>query len=239
MPDQLERWEHRLEWPLAVTALVFLAAYSIEVLAQPRGWALTIVLAVEWATWVAFTVDYLVRLWMADDRKRWFLRHLVDLGIVVLPFVRSLRLLRVVVLISALQVAVGTAIRGRVIIYTVSGAVLLVYAASLTVLEAERPYPDAHIQHFGDALWWSITTITTVGYGDLYPVSTSGRIIAALLMIGGISLVGSITATLASWIVQRVAEEDEANQTATARQVEELRVEVSQLTEALRRRAGE
>lgn len=56
------------------------------------------------------------------------------------------------------------------------------------------------------------TSITTVGYGDMYPVTTTGRVIAALLMIGGISLVGSITATIASWIVQTVT----VDETATA-----------------------
>ena len=60
---------------------------------------------------------------------------------------------------------------------------------------------------FGKALWWSITTVTTVGYGDVYPVTNTGRVIAVLLMIGGISLVGVVTAALASWIIERVAEE--------------------------------
>lgn len=131
--------------------------------------------------------------------------RLVDLAIVILPLLRPLRLLRlIIVLIGVIQKAVGHAIRGKVILYTISGAVLLVYVASLAVLQAERGQPDAHITDFGDAVWWAITTITTVGYGDVYPVTTTGRVIAALLMIGGISLVGSITATIASWIVQTV-----------------------------------
>ena len=80
-----------------------------------------------------------------------------------------------------------------------------------------------------------MTTITTVGYGDLYPISVQGRIIAVLLMIGGISLVGFITATLASWIVQRVAEEETDNRTATAAQIEELHSEVRLLAAEVRR----
>ena len=66
------------------------------------------------------------------------------------------------------------------------------------------PNPETHINRIGEAVWWSITTITTVGHGDLAPVSPIGRLIAVLLMNGGISLLGSITATLASWIVQRL-----------------------------------
>ena len=80
-----------------------------------------------------------------------------------------------------------------------------------------------------------MTTITTVGYGDLTPLTPTGRAIAVLLMIGGITLVGSITATLASWIVQRVAEEDTASQAATAAQIEELRAEIRLLTDQVRR----
>lgn len=90
------------------------------------------------------------------------------------------------------------------------------------------------ITSFGKALWWSITTVTTVGYGDLYPVTSTGRVIAALLMVGGISLIGVVTASLASWIVQRVAEEDAASQSATVEHVEELRAEIRALAEEVR-----
>lgn len=235
--ERLDRWEHRAEWPLAAAALVFIVAYSIDVLVQPRGVFAAVVGAVTWLTWLLFAIDYVIRLSMAPDRKRWFIRHLVDLGIVVLPFFRPLRLVRLIVLVGALQKAVGNAIRGKVIMYTISGAVVLVYVSSLAVLDAERPHPEAHIEHFGDALWWSITTITTVGYGDMYPVTTSGRIVAAMLMVGGISLVGSITATFASWIVERV-DETHDRKVASARQVEELRDEVRRLTEIIQRERG-
>jgi voltage-gated potassium channel len=232
---ELTRWEHRAEWPLAAIAVVFLVAYSVEVLAQPTGAAQTALDVVTYASWAAFAIDYLVRLSLAADRSRWFFHHLLDLAIVVLPFVRPLRLLRLVVLVGALQKAVGNAIRGRVVMYTVVGAVLLVYVASLAVLEAERGAAEAHITDFGEALWWSMTTITTVGYGDLYPVTGTGRIIAALLMIGGISLVGTITATIASWIVQRVADDDNTATELNTEAVEELREEIRELTARLDR----
>ena len=112
----------------------------------------------------------------------------------------------------------------------------------LLFYRANGPHPDAHIKTFGQAVWWSITTITTittVGYGDLTPVTPTGRVIAALLMIGGNSLVGSITATLASWIVQRVADEDTATQAATAAQTDELQAELRLLTDEVRRNGGQ
>jgi voltage-gated potassium channel len=195
----LERFEKHTEWPLATVAVIFLAAYSVQVLAQPHGrlsLAINLVIVI---TYSAFLVDYLARLSLATNRRRWFIRHLVDLAVIALPLLRPLRLLRLLVLLAALQKAIGGAIRGRVAIYTATSAVLLIYAASLAILETERGQPGARINNFGDAVWWCITTPTTVGYGDLAPVTGKGRVIAVLLMLGGISLVGVVTATLASW----------------------------------------
>jgi voltage-gated potassium channel len=235
---RLERWEKRVEWPLAIAALIFLAGISVEVLARPHGMAHTAVSIVQNVAWALFFVDYGVRLTLADNRPRWFLRHLFDLLILALPALRPLRLLRLVILIGALQKAVGGAIRGRIIVYTVFGTVLLIYAASLAVLDAERDH-NPQFKTFPDALWWTMTTITTVGYGDKVPVTLAGRLIAVLLMIGAIGLVGSITATLASWIVQRVAEEDTASEavseTATAAHIDELHAEIRHLADELRR----
>jgi voltage-gated potassium channel len=146
---------------------------------------------------------------------------------------RPLRLLSLAVVIDVLQRAVGHTIRGKVIAYTVCGAVVLIYAGSLAILEAERGRPGATITSFGNALWWAITTVTTVGYGDLSPVTTMGRVVAVALMIGGITLVGTVTATLASWIVQRVAEEDTASEAVTRAQIDELRDEVRRLSNLL------
>ncbi len=229
----LGRWEERSEWPLACIAVVFLTAYSVQVLAPPRGFAsraLDVMLSV---LWVAFAVDYLIRLALARHRTQWFVRHILDFVIVVVPFLRPLRLLRLVAVVAALQKAFGNAIRGRVVIYTAASAVLLVYAASLAVLDVEGGDPHAHIKNFGDAIWWSVTTITTVGYGDFYPVTVMGRLVAGLLMIGGMSLIGMITATVATWIVERVAEEDSTHAAATAAQIDELRAEVARLTTLL------
>jgi voltage-gated potassium channel len=229
----LQRWEDRTEWPLACVAVVFLVVYSIQVLAHPGGFTSRVLGVMLFALWAPFAIDYLIRLTLAHQRRRWFVRHILDFVIVAVPFVRPLRLLRLVVIVAAVQKAFGDAVRGRIVIYTATSAVLLVYAASLAVLDAERSDPSARIKNFGDAVWWSITTITTVGYGDFYPVTADGRLVAVLLMIGGISLIGMVTAMVATWIVQRVEEEDATKQAATAAQIDELRSQITQLTTLL------
>ena len=94
------------------------------------------------------------------------------------------------------------------------------------MLDAERGAPDANIAGFDDALWWGVTTITTVGYGDQFPVTDQGRLIAVALMLTGIALLGIVTATIASWFIERLGGVEETTQRevdAVLREVEALR----------------
>lgn len=82
------------------------------------------------------------------------------------------------------------------------------------MLEAERFAEGSKITTFGDAIWWAIVTITTVGYGDLYPVTLLGRVIAVVLMLSGIVVIGILTAALASWLVEEIkADKDSVSNT--------------------------
>ncbi|MCU1513592.1 MAG: ion transporter, partial [Microbacteriaceae bacterium] len=194
-----------------------------------RGSFATVTDAVLNVTWGVFVIDYIVNLVLAKPRWRWFYRHLLDLAIVALPLLRPLRLLRLVTLLRALQQIAGSALRGRVVVYVAGAASLLIFVAALAELDQERHAPGASITTFASGLWWAVVTITTVGYGDLYPVTDVGRLIAVAVMLGGIALIGVVTATLASWIVERVAMKDESEQAATRRQVAELADEVRAL----------
>ncbi|MDR6435456.1 voltage-gated potassium channel [Paenarthrobacter nicotinovorans] len=211
------RYRDLVEWPLMATALIFLTAYAWQVIGRVDGPAAMPFEIVLWITWGIFALDYFVNLWLAEDRMRWFLWNLHELLIVVLPFFRPLRLLRLVTLLSVLQRTVGETLRGRVATYVAGAAAMLILIGALAVLDVEQNDPEAKILNFGDAAWWAVTTITTVGYGDLYPVTPIGRMVAAALMMSGIAVLGIVTASIASWLVQRI--EENAEDVAAAAEV--------------------
>lgn len=204
----VERWERRAEVPLLLLALAFLVAYAWPVL-DPRldPDARTVLNAVSWTVWGAFAVDLFIRLALAEDRRRYALRHWYDVALVVLPLLRPFRLLRLLSLVRILDRSASATLAGRVLVYVGGAASLAVGLGALAVLDAERDAPDANITTFGDALWWASTTVTTVGYGDHYPVSAEGRVVAVVLMVVGIGVVGAVTASVASWILARVEAE--------------------------------
>ncbi len=219
---QRERWDTLSEWPLVLAALAFLAAYAIPILhpGLPR-WLGALCWWTTWITWLMFVLDYVVRLMLADSRRTFVLRHWLDLFVIALPLLRPLRLLRLIPLLSVINRRATTRLQGRVATYVVGGALLLAFVGALAELNAERHAPGASIVDFGDAIWWATTTMTTVGYGDTYPVTVIGRWVAAALMIGGVALLGTVTATFASWLVDRVS--------TVSSNEEELRATVARL----------
>lgn len=203
---------------MIAAALLFLAAYSVQVIADLRGsagiWADDVI----WIAWAIFVLDYAARLYLAPNRGRWFLRNSYELLILALPALRPLRLLRLVVFLKVFQNRAGAALRGRLLTFVLGSAAVLVYCGALAGLDAEQNDPGANIRSFGDALWWALTTITSVGYGDRYPVTIVGRFAAAGLMLSGIAVLGVVTASIASWLVENVSKETAAK---TAEAIEE------------------
>lgn len=218
-------------------AVAFLVAYAWQVLhvSAPAWWRLTLEIAL-WAVWLVFAADYLTRLALAERKLRFVWRHLFDLLAVALPMVRQLRVLRLVTVLRVLNRKASGAFRGRVAIYVAVVTLLVSFAAALAVLDAERSNPDAGIDSFPKALWWTLTTISTVGYGDVYPTTWEGRLVAASLMIGGIALLGVITGMIASWFLERIQQNTEdAVHGAIHTETDELHVELVTLREEVRR----
>jgi voltage-gated potassium channel len=176
-----------------------------------------------------------VRLFLAERRGVFVRTHLFDLAVIVLPLLRPLRLLRLVTLLTVLNRYAGDSLRGRVATYVGGATVLVLFVAALAALDAERGRAGSNIETFGDALWWSFATVTTVGYGDRFPVTTTGRLVAVVLMLAGIALLGVVTASLASWLIERVQQVEDESQTATRRDVAALAAEVSALRDEIAR----
>jgi voltage-gated potassium channel len=230
-------WRRYTEWPLVIAAVLFVVAYSVQVIGNVPERQASVIETIVWLTWAVFVVDYLANLVLAPQRGRWFIRNLHELVILALPVLRPLRLLRLVTLLKVVHGAAGRALRGRIVTYVLGSAVLLTYAGALAVLDAEEHSDGSNITNFGDALWWALTTITTVGYGDHYPVTVLGRFVAAGLMIGGIAVLGVVTASAASWLVEQVANEAaagvEAADAPLHAEVARLSQQVERLTQLL------
>jgi voltage-gated potassium channel len=129
----------------------------------------------------------------------------------ILRSVRLLRLLRLARLAAFATTGLHEArgiLRHRGLNWVLLIVLVLNLVAAAAVLEFERDHPEGNISSYPDALWWAVTTITTVGYGDRFPMSPAGRGVAVVLMIAGIALFGVITATIAAYFVEQKAEDD-------------------------------
>ena len=231
-----QRWESIVDPILQVAAVIFLVAYAAPIVhpGLPGAWdrACSIVVIV---TWILFGVDYLVRLVLAKQRWRWFYRNLFSLVILVVPILRPLRLLRLVTLLSVVNRSVAGSLRGKVTIYAAGGVVLLVICGALAITDAERGRPGSSINSFGDGVWWAVTTIATVGYGDTHPVTATGRGIAICLMAGGVALLGVVTGTFASWLIQQVSAQEETAAYATVEHIDRMERKIDALTAQVER----
>ncbi|PRQ11546.1 hypothetical protein C1Y63_05970 [Corynebacterium sp. 13CS0277] len=199
-----QRWEARFEGPLLIISVIFLGMFAWASLADLGPWAQHVTRVSFTAIWVVFLIDYVVRLVLAENRWRWFFRHLPEFLLVALPWFRPLQILRIVPTLLLLQRVSATSRNITVATYTIVGSVIMVLVAALAIYDVESPDPSSQIDSFGDALWWSIVTVTTVGYGDIAPVTGFGRVVGIALMSGGIALAGVLTATVSAYLVRSV-----------------------------------
>jgi voltage-gated potassium channel len=231
------RYEEISQWPLVALALLFVAAYAWGVLRPDLPqWLLATLHVVTVIAWPVFLADYLLRLVLAEHRWLFVRQNWVDGVAVLLPLLRPLRIISLVRVARVIDRRLTSSLHGRVAAYVTLTSSLVVFMASLAVYDAERGTPGAPINSYGDAVWWALTTISTVGYGDDYPVTGQGRLVAVLLMIGGIALLGVVTAAVASWFVGRVAEAAQAQDDADD---EAMRAEIRALADEVRRLRAE
>ena len=214
---------------LQVLGVIFLAGYAWPII-NPNlspalhslcNWTLFVI-------WVFFAFDYFARLSIADNKRLFVRKNLLDLAAVALPFLPLLRAIRALAAVTVLSRRNRGSRSQQVTTSVVTLAFATWFVAGLAVTEAERQVDGANIQGVGDGWWWAITTMATVGYGDTYPVSTQGRIVGTALMIMGVALLGTITASIASNF-NSTDSEDSSNGTSSASEVDDLKKRVAEL----------
>ncbi|MFE4796897.1 potassium channel family protein [Streptomyces sp. NPDC056708] len=209
-PLRFRRWEQRTEVPLFGASLLFLLGYAVRVLAphDAEPWR-RLALALVGATWLVFAADYVVRLRLSGLGHRFIRVHWLDTVVLLLPLLRPLRLIRVYTAVQQRREQPRLSLYARVIAYAGATALLLGFSAALAVYHQEHTAKGASIRTFGDAVWWACETLTTVGYGDTVPVTTGGRVVASGLMACGLALLGAVTGSFSSWLLQVFTREDE------------------------------
>ena len=203
-------WSGAFRPVLVVLGAAFLAAYSVLALWYPRPASVTVVaVSVLAVAWLAFLLDYAVRLALTarGERGHFVAHNIVALLSIALPPVRAARVVQLLVKLPSFQHSVGARVRTRILGSAIAYSIVFVYMSSLAALVAERDAPGATITTFGDAIWWAIVTIATVGYVDVYPVTPLGRIYGAALMAGGFAMLGVASATIVSYISEKTRAE--------------------------------
>lgn len=199
----VQTWEKRSTIPLAILAFIYLGLYALEVLGDMPPATLFDLIVINDVIWGLFVFDFVARFALSRTKLKFLKRNAVEAISLLLPFFRALRMFRVVIALSFLT-RVAQSLRGRINLYLGLILPLLIFTCSLGVYEAEHTAPGANILNWGDSLWWTFVTITTIGYGDFYPVTFEGRSIAILLMLSGLALVSVITVSIGSWFLSRL-----------------------------------
>jgi voltage-gated potassium channel len=224
---------------MLVLSVYALAAIGYEAIAKPGPELRKLLFYTDTALCAAFLIDFVISLVKAPDRRRYFFMWgWIDLAssIPVVSFLRWGRIARIIRVVRLLRAVRATKTISRYVLErraesTFLAAMLLsilfVFLGSVAILEVEK-VPGANIDGPGDALWWAFETVTSVDYGDAYPVTTEGRLLAALLVIIGAALFGALAGSVAVWFLAPSEEKER-------REIAELREDIEELTRAIKR----
>lgn len=207
--EAYEQLSRAVDGPLTVLAIVWLPVLIVPLVVHLSPGVSDLFNGIDYTVWAIFVVEYLVKLGLAPSRWGFVRTHVLDLVVVVVPFLRPVRALRVLRLFRAAAVAGEGLGRAKRLLtehglqYVLLAAVVIVFAGAAAELGFERGAHGSNIHTYADALWWAVVTVTTVGYGDRYPVTAEGRGVAVVLMLVGIALLGVITANVAAYFVTR------------------------------------
>ena len=206
MPGSRAHWaafvERATDHPLTLLALLLVPLLLAPFLVTLSPALAEVLGKADGVIWAVFAGALLAALLVSPDRSRYLRRHWLDLLLVVVPLVGVLRAARALRLVWALGAAVRVLHGSRRLLvrrgttFLLLGVSLVVVVSAGLIVAVERDDPHATIHTYGDGLWWALTTIATVGYGDKYPVTAEGRGLAVALMLVGIASFGVLTAEL-------------------------------------------
>jgi voltage-gated potassium channel len=212
--DAYDRFCALVEVPMTVLALLWLPVIVVPAVTHVSAGVEHTLDAVDYLVWAAFVAEYLIRFYLAPSRWRFFRANLVDLIIIAVPVFRPLRALRLLRLARTGLTLAEVLDRARSLLthrglhFVLLSVLAIILVGAALELGFENHARGSNIHSYGDALWWAIVTVTTVGYGDKYPVTAAGRGVAVVLMLTGIGLVGVLSASIASYFVGQQSGQD-------------------------------
>ena len=228
----LAAWEERSSTPMFVASVLYLLAFAAPIMStriqEPYDAYLNIIQMILWGL---FAADYCIRLYLAPRRLYFITHNLMNLAIVLLPAWRIVSFLSMIYMTANRQYKRLSELAVKLFGYT---AIFIIMFA-LSIYSVESSEPGAMIRDLPTAYWWMFTTLATVGYGDVYPVTGIGRVIAVIVMLYGGGLVAVATGALASWIIEKFGGREEQEYPATKADVDDLRQEISELRALLAR----
>jgi voltage-gated potassium channel len=234
--DESGRVHTPLEPIVLAATLALIPILLIEADAESDTWQ-TIAGAANWAIWVIFAAELALILAVAERRLAALRAHLLDVALVIVTaplfgeFLASLRLLRLARLLRLLRASVILTRALQAERRLTSGqsfrfiAVLTIFLVVIAGAAQAAVNAD-EFESVWDGVWWAVVTVTTVGYGDLYPRDVEGRLIGIALMLLGIGFLSVLTATIASRFIQTDTSDESQEMLATLRRIE---VELAEL----------
>lgn len=203
----LDRYQKVVFWPLTVLSVAFLfvfcaSNFHLEVAEQNSQFFGLI----DKLIWAIFVLDYVIMFSLAEKKGNFLKTHIPHLVVVVVPFLRVLRVARLVLMLTNLLGMMKNRILVSIPIYVLSSSALFILIGAAAIYDAEYKDPSSGIKTHRDAFWWAGALIFSYFYNETPPVTEAGRLYGFLLTLCGLSIVGTITATFAGWLISQVKE---------------------------------
>jgi voltage-gated potassium channel len=231
--DLVDRIERVTKYPMFLLGIAWLVIAIVILSTDLEGNASIALVATLFILWAVLLVEYLVRLVVTPDRRGYLRRRWAEPATVVVPVLQGWHLIgieKMSLLLHEAELRVEAILRHHSLFRVLIAAFATLVLGSWLVLLFERNAQGSNIHNYGDALWWGIVTVTTVGYGDRFPVTAGGRIVAVILMLVGIGLIGVLTATVASVFIK---EHTDANRRELRQGHEDLGQQLSVISDRL------